>query len=156
MSLRHLLSRWFGERITLTVAPEEFIVSVRDDEFRERTVVRVHEGKLTAIGEQAHAPDARGTLVSLFEGPRPTDYGWENEELCLMFLRHLLGRVNQLFVFNVIGPYTHVTVVGARRLRSVLRGQEQLTLIRLLDRAVGGIITFVDQDPAAGDTAPAA
>jgi hypothetical protein len=33
MSLRHLLSRWFGERITLTVAPAEFIISVRDDDF---------------------------------------------------------------------------------------------------------------------------
>jgi hypothetical protein len=156
MSLRHLLSRWFGERITLTVAPEEFIIGVRGDEFRERTIVRVHERKLTAVGEQAHAPGATGTLVSLFEGPRPTDYGWENEEPCLMFLRHLLGRVNQLFVFNVIGPYTHVTVVGARRLRSALGGQERLILSRLLDRAVGGIITFVDEDTPWGATSPAA
>lgn len=156
MSLRHLLSRWFGERITLTVAPEEFIVHVRDDALRERTVLRIHEGRLTAVGVQALAPDATGTFVSLFEGPRPTDYGWENEEHFLMFCRYLLGRVNELFVFNVIGPYTHITVVGARRLRNALRGQERLILSRILDRAVGGIITFADQDTTAGDSPPAA
>lgn len=147
MSLRHLLSRWFGERITLTVGPEEFIVHVREDELRERTILRIHEGKLTAVGVQALAPDATGTFVSLFEGPRPTDYGWENEEHCLMFCRHLLGRVDELFTFRVIGPYTHVIVRGAGRLRSALRGQERLILSRILDRAVGGIITFDGEDP---------
>ena len=159
MSLNELLSRRFGDHITITVSPAVFTFATFFHTVREPPLLRVSGGRLTAVGAAVHDPAATGTLVSIFEDPPPSAWSLEHEDFCVMFCRYHLQLLETRGGFwHLIGVRPCIDVLGAASLRSFFRGREIRILDRVLRQAGAGAIRFVDEDEASpvSTTAPAA